>query len=148
MMTGEEPHEGEPMMEGEIGKDEELSARLYKIKNNVQPAFFQKIRMMINNGELEKAEEFISRMEPVAAKKDTEFAAMKGELDDLAENIAKKLKEGLPKGFFKKEFGIGKKKVNEDWDACISKVQDQGKSKAAAEKICGAINAAYVGNYR
>ena len=142
-LTGEEPHEGEPeppMMEGEIGKDEELSARLYKIKKAVQPAFYQKVRMMINNGDLEKAEEFIKRMEPMAAKQDIIFNKMKGELDAL--------EEGLPKGFFKKEFGIGKKKVNEDWDACISKVQDQGKSKAAAEKICGAINAAYVGNYR
>jgi len=71
--------------EDEISKDEILAARLYKIKNHVQPAFFQKIRMMINNGNLEKAEEFISRMEPVAAKKGTEFAAMKGELDSLEE---------------------------------------------------------------
>jgi hypothetical protein len=91
-LTGEEPHEGEPMMEAEIGKDEILSARLYKIKNNVQPAFFQKVRMMINNGDLEKAEEFIKRMEPVSAKKDTEFAAMKGQLDSLTEKLIKKLK--------------------------------------------------------
>ena len=96
-LTGEEPHIGEPetpMMEN-IGKDEILAARLYKIKNQVQPAFYQKVRMMINNGDLEKAEEFISRMEPVAAKKDTEFAAMKGELDSLEEvkeKIIKKLK--------------------------------------------------------
>lgn len=154
-LTGEEPHMGEPeapMMEN-IGKDEMLAARLYKIKNQVQPAFYQKVRMMINNGDLEKAEEFISRMEPVAAKKDTEFAAMKGQLDSLEEvkdKIAKKLKEGLPKGFFKKEFGIGDKKktIKEDWDSCIAKITDQGKSQKAAEKICGAINAAYVGNYK
>jgi len=86
-LTGEEPHEGEPMMEAEIGKDEILSARLYKIKNNVQPAFYQKVRMMINVGDLEKAEEFIKRMEPVSARKNTEFAAMKGELDDLDEGF-------------------------------------------------------------
>jgi hypothetical protein len=106
-LTGEEYHEGEPMMEEEIGKDEMLSARLYKIKNNVQPAFYQKVRMMINNGDLEKAEEFISRMEPVAAKKDTEFAAMKGELDSLAEKkltkAEKAKKEDIVKGM-KKSF--------------------------------------------
>jgi len=98
-LTGEEPHMGEPeapmMNEDEIGKDEMLAARLYKIKNQVQPAFYQKVRMMINNGDLEKAEEFISRMEPVSAKKDTEFAAMKGQLDSLEEvkeKLIKKLK--------------------------------------------------------
>lgn len=98
-LTGEEPHMGEPeapmMNEDEIGKDEMLAGRLYKIKNFVQPAFYQKVRMMINNGDLEKAEEFISRMEPVAVKKDTEFAAMKDQLDSLEEikeKLIKKLK--------------------------------------------------------
>lgn len=150
-LTGEEPHMGEPeapMMEN-IGKDEILAGRLYKIKNFVQPAFYQKVRMMINNGDLEKAEEFISRMEPVSAKKDTEFAAMKGELDSLEEvkdKIAKKLKEGLPKGFFKKELGIGgKKKVKEGsypFDKCL-KDQTAKYGEEGAKKICGAIKAAY-----
>ena len=150
-LTGEEPHMGEPeapMMEN-IGKDEILAGRLYKIKNHVQPAFYQKVRMMINNGDLEKAEEFISRMEPVAAKKDTEFAAMKGELDSLEEvkdKIAKKLKEGLPKGFFKKELGIGgKKKVKEGsypFDKCL-KDQTAKYGEEGAKKVCGAIKAAY-----
>ena len=134
---------------GQIGKDEILAGRLYKIKNFVQPAFYQKVRMMINNGDLEKAEEFISRMEPVSAKKDTEFAAMKGELDSLEEvkdKIAKKLKEGLPKGFFKKELGIGgKKKVKEGsypFDKCL-KDQTAKYGEEGAKKICGAIKAAY-----
>lgn len=60
--------------------------------------------------------------------------------------------EGLPKGYFKKQFGIGgkKKKLKEGaaWDKCIAKMKTQGKSEKAAEKICGAINAAYVGHYR
>ena len=68
MMTGEEPHEGEPeapMMEGGIGKDEELAGRLYKLKGFVQPAFFQKVGNLINNGDLETAEFFIQRMEQI-----------------------------------------------------------------------------------
>jgi len=137
-LTGEEYHEGEPMMEEEIGKDEMLSARLYKIKNNVQPAFFQKVRMMINNGDLEKAEEFISRMEPMAAKQDIIFNKMKGELDSLG--------EGLPKGFFKKEFGVGgKKKIKEGsypFDKCL-KDQTPKYGVKGAKKVCGAIKAAY-----
>jgi len=160
-LTGEEPHEGEPMMEGEIGKDEELAGRLYKLKGFVQPAFFQKVRSLINSGDLETAEFFIQRMEPAAAKNDLEMAKMKGDLEDIdtviaqrkkekqfanvfAENIAKKLKE-VNKGYFKKEFGIGKKKVSEGsypWDKCI----DDQTSKYGAEgakKVCGAIKAAY-----
>ena len=60
---------GDSMNEAEITSAELLASRLYKIKNQVQPAFFQKIRMMINNGDLEKAEEFISRMEPMKEAK-------------------------------------------------------------------------------
>jgi hypothetical protein len=94
-MLGVSDNEAPMMNEDKTGKDEILAGRLYKIKNQVQPAFYQKVRIMINNGDLEKAEEFISRIEPVAAKKNTEFAAMKGQLDSLEEikdKIAKKLK--------------------------------------------------------
>ena len=38
--------------------------------------------------------------------------------------------------------------IKEDWDDCIDSVMDQGKSQKDAEKICGAINRDYVGNYR
>ena len=131
-LTGEEPHEGEPMMEGEIGKDEELSARLYKIKKAVQPAFYQKVRMMINNGDLEKAEEFIKRMEPMAAKQDIIFNKMKGELDAL--------EEGLPKGFWDKKMKA-KDETNESYETLKKKIQSQGKSAKAAGAIAGAIAA-------
>ena len=106
-LTGEEYHEGEPMIEGEIGKDEMLASRLYKIRNNVQPAFYQKVRMMINSGELEKAEEFIKRMEPVAIKKDTEFSAMKSQLDSLSEiktKVLEKLTAKTPMKTYIKDF--------------------------------------------
>jgi len=131
-LTGEEPHEGEAMMEGEIGKDEELSGRLYKIKNTVQPAFFQKVRMMINNGDLEKAEEFIKRMEPMAAKQDIIFNKMKGELDAL--------EEGLPKGFWDKKMKA-KDEINESYETLKKKIQSQGKSAKAAGAIAGAVAA-------
>jgi len=174
-LTGEEPHEGEPeapMMEGGIGKDEELAGRLYKLKGFVQPAFFQKVRSLINSGDLETAEFFIQRMEPAAAKNDLEMAKMKGDLEDIetviaqrkkekqfanifAETVSEKLKE-VNKGYFKKEFGIGKKSTKEEikeiakkvaegsypWDKCV----DDQTSKYGAEgakKVCGAIKAAY-----
>lgn len=130
-LTGEEPHEGEPeppMMEGEISAEETLAGKIAKALKD-------------------KANKDTSDQHNL---KQARIALNKGNLDAAKKIADPYLEEGLPKGFFKKEFGIGKKKVSEGaaWDACISKIQDQGKSKEAAEKICGAINAAYVGHYK
>ena len=38
--------------------------------------------------------------------------------------------------------------VNEDFDDVVDDIMDQGKSREDAEKIAGAINRDYVGNYR
>ena len=54
----------------------------------------------------------------------------------LAEKVIARIKESKKKASLK-----------EDWDNCIDKVIDQGKSQKSAEKICGAINRDYVGNY-
>ena len=112
-------------------------------------------------------------MEPAAAKNDLEMAKMKGDLEDIdtvvaqrkkekqfanifAETVSEKLKE-VNKGFFKKEFGIGKKSTKEEikelakkvaegsypWDKCIADRKEEGKSEEAANKICGSIKAAY-----
>jgi len=126
-LTGEEPHEGEPVMEEEVGKVDKLAAAIQKALNKNKSAEDQnnikQARKAMNDGNVDAAEKILKPY----------------------------LEEGLPKGFFKKEFGIGgKKKVSEGaaWDKCVSNIQDQGKSKEAAEKICGAINAAYVGKYK
>ena len=59
------------------------------------------------------------------------------------------VEEGLPKGYFKKEFGIGKnKKMAESFDELVDKLKDQGKSEKVAKKIAGAVNAAYKQRYR
>ena len=126
-LTGEEPHEGEPVMEEEVGKVDKLAAAIQKALNKNKSSEDQnnikQARKAMNDGNIKAAEKILKPY----------------------------LEEGLPKGFFKKEFGIGgKKKVSEGaaWDKCVSNIQDQGKSKEAAEKICGAINAAYVGKYK
>jgi hypothetical protein len=82
-LTGEEPHMGEPeppMMEGEIGKADILSGELYKLKDKIQDAFFDKIRKFINMGSYEDAEYLLNRV--------------KGQMKEksLAETIAQKLK--------------------------------------------------------
>jgi len=56
------------------------------------------------------------------------------------------IEEGLPKGFFKKEFGVGgKKKIKEGsypFDKCL-KDQTPKYGVKGAKKVCGAIKAAY-----
>jgi len=86
-----------------IGQDEMLAARLYKIKNFVQPAFFQKIRSLINSGDLETAEFFIKRMEPAAAKNDMEMAKMVGDLEDIDKVAAQRKKERQMANIFNEE---------------------------------------------
>ena len=52
--------------------------------------------------------------------------------------------------FMKKRMGENKEsvEVSEDFDSVVDDIMDQGKSRKDAEKIAGAINAKYVGNYR
>ena len=83
----------EDILDENIGKDEILAGRLYKIKNFVQPAFYQKVRSLINSGDLETAELFISRMEPAAAKNDMEMAKMMGDLEDIDKVEAQRQRE-------------------------------------------------------
>jgi len=44
--------------------------------------------------------------------------------------------------------GRDKSRLREDFDDVVDDIMDQGKSRKDAEKIAGAINAKYVGNYR
>ena len=67
------------------------------------------------------------------------------------------MEEGLPKGFFKKEFGVGKKKSTKEEIEEIAKKVAEGSypfnkclddqtpkyGKEGAKKVCGAIKAAY-----
>ena len=57
----------------------------------------------------------------------------------LAEKVISRIKETQAQT---------KAKLKEDWDSCIDKVMDQGKSQKSAEKICGAINRDTVQHYR
>ncbi len=94
---------GKEIKEDEIGKDEILAGKLYKIKNFVQPAFYQKIRSLINSGDLETAEYIISRMEPAAAKNDREMAKMKGDLEDIDAVTSQRKRERQMANIFTEE---------------------------------------------
>jgi hypothetical protein len=50
--------------EDKVEKVDILSAKLFKLKDKMQPAFYDKVRSLINSGDLAKAEEFLSRIKP------------------------------------------------------------------------------------
>ena len=65
------------------------------------------------------------------------------ESQKAAEKIFKKLKEGLPKGFFDKKMKAKDEdqdgKVDESYNTLVNKIKKQGKSKKAAKAIAGAV---------
>lgn len=50
--------------EDKVEKVDILSAKLFKLKDKIQPAFYDKVRSLINSGDLAKAEEFLGRIKP------------------------------------------------------------------------------------
>ena len=42
-----------------------LSAQLYKLKDKIQPAFYDRVRSLINSGDLATAEKFLNRVTPM-----------------------------------------------------------------------------------
>lgn len=50
---------------GGAEKIDALSAQLYKLKDKIQPAFYDKVRSLINKGDLATAEKFLNRVTPM-----------------------------------------------------------------------------------
>lgn len=50
--------------EDKVEKVDILSAKLFKLKNKLSPSFYDRVRSLINNGDLAKAEEFLNRINP------------------------------------------------------------------------------------
>ena len=76
---------------------------------------------------------------------------MQREVKELEKRKAKmeKLYEKMcGKAYVKTEIVDEAEEVTEDFDDVVDDIMDQGKSRKDAEKIAGAINAKYVGNYR
>ena len=80
---------------------------------------------------------FVTRSQVKGAEAAVDESETPSKYSALAEKVIAKIKESQKKSSLK-----------EDWDDCIDSVMDQGKSQKDAEKICGAINRDYVGNYR
>ena len=51
--------------EDKVEKVDILSANLFKLKNKLSPSFYDRVRSLINNGDLAKAEEFLNRVSSI-----------------------------------------------------------------------------------
>ena len=117
-LTGEEPHEGEPMMEAEISAEEKLAAKIAKALKDIankdasDQHNLKQARIALNKGNIE------------AAKK-------------IADPY---LEEGLPKGFWDKKMKA-KDETNESYETLVKKIKGQGESTKAAKAIAGAVAA-------
>ena len=80
---------------------------------------------------------FVTRSQVKGAEAAVDESKTTPNYSALAEKVIAKIRESQKKT-----------RLAEDWDDCIDSVMDQGKSQKSAEKICGAINRDYVGNYR
>ena len=76
---------------------------------------------------------------------------MQREIKDLERKKMKMEKiyeKSCGKKYSKKEMVDETEEVEESFDSVVDDIMDQGKSREDAEKIAGAINAKYVGNYK
>ena len=76
---------------------------------------------------------------------------MQREIKDLEKKKARMEKlyeKSCGKKYAKKEMVDETEEVDESFESVVDDIMDQGKSREDAEKIAGAINAKYVGNYK
>ena len=76
--------------------------------------------------------------------------SMKDRRDDSYGKFGKRDAEakGKAKGPGKNKVNKESVEIDEDFDSLVDKIMDDGKSREDAEKIAGAVNRDYVGNYR
>ena len=69
-------------------------------------------------------------------------------LEKKKAKMEKLYEKSCGKKYSKKEMVDETEEVDESFDSVVDDIMDQGKSREDAEKIAGAINAKYVGNYK
>ena len=123
---------GEPEPEIDGGAFENVQNLLVQALQAVEATGDEKLVTQIGN-----TITFVTRSQVKGAEAAVDESETPSKYSALAEKVIAKIKESQKKSSLK-----------EDWDDCIDSVMDQGKSQESAEKICGAINRDYVGNYR
>ena len=123
---------GEPEPEIDGGAFEDVQNLLVQALNAAEATGDEKLVTQIGN-----TITFVTRSQVKGAEAAVDESETPSKYSALAEKVIAKIRESQKKT-----------KLAEDWDDCIDSVMDQGKSQKSAEKICGAINRDYVGNYR
>jgi hypothetical protein len=125
----------------EIGKEAEqvkMEAQLDFLHDHIQ----EKVDRVSSIQEDENLSELIDK---------SKMKQMQREIKDLEKKKAKMEKlyeKSCGKKYSKKEMVDETEEVDESFDSVVDDIMDQGKSREDAEKIAGAINAKYVGNYK
>ncbi len=125
----------------EIGKEAEavkLEAQLDYLHEYIQ----EKVDRVSSINEDDNLKELIDK---------AKMKQMQREIKDLERKKAKMeriYEKSCGKKYAKKEMVDEVEEVDESFDSVVDKIMDQGKSREDAEKIAGAINRDYVGNYK
>ncbi len=125
----------------EIGKEAEtvkLEAQLDFLHDHIA----EKVNRVDSINEDDNLKELIDK---------TKMKQMQKEIKELEKKKAKMEKiyeKSCGKKYSKKEMVDETEEVDESFDSVVDDIMDQDKSREDAEKIAGAINAKYVGNYK
>ena len=125
----------------EIGKEAEavkLEAQLDFLHDHIA----EKVDRVNSINEDENLKELIDKAKMKQMQKEIK------ELEKKKSKMEKIYEKSCGKKYAKKEMVDETEEVSEDFDSVVDDIMDQGKSREDAEKIAGAINAKYVGNYR
>ena len=146
---------GEPEPEIDGGAFEDVQNLLVQALQAAEATGDEKLVTQIGN-----TITFVTRSQVKGAEAAVDESETPSKYSALAEKVIAKIRESQkktklaedPDGAVEDEYGddaaVDDDYIQESWDDCIDSVMDQGKSQKDAEKICGAINRDYVGNYR
>ena len=125
----------------EIGKEAEavkLEAQLDFLHDHIQ----EKVDRVNSINEDDNLKELIDKSKMKQMQREIK------ELEKKKSKMEKIYEKSCGKKYAKKEMVDETEEVDESFDNVVDKIMDQGKSREDAEKIAGAINAKYVGNYK
>tara|TARA_B100000902_G_scaffold397617_1_gene461948 strand:- start:2284 stop:3609 length:1326 start_codon:yes stop_codon:yes gene_type:complete len=125
----------------EIGKEAEavkLEAQLDFLHDHIA----EKVDRVNSINEDENLKELIDKAKMKQMQKEIK------ELEKKKSKMEKIYEKSCGKKYAKKEMVDETEEVEESFDSVVDDIMDQGKSREDAEKIAGAINAKYVGNYK
>ncbi len=125
----------------EIGKEAEavkLEAQLDFLHDHIQ----EKVDRVNSINEDDNLKELIDKSKMKQMQREIK------ELEKKKSKMEKIYEKSCGKKYAKKEMVDETEEVDESFDSVVKDIMDQGKSREDAEKIAGAINAKYVGNYK